>query len=178
MSRKRSELPPGVMLRSEFAAYRKVAPSTVTRWISSGALAAPAVRQDGTIDVARADAMLGAPPAAGLLPLPSAAAPEPAVSISDKKRREKADADLAEIKAAEKAGELTDAEAAEREYEDLARRLRHAIMAVPRDIADDCAKLGEPIAIEARMTMALEKVIDEFSRSIGAGGEEDLAGAA
>lgn len=178
MARKRGDLPPGVMLRVEYAKHRNVAPSTVTRWISNGELSAPALRSDGTIDVQRADAQLGGPPSAGLLPTPSApSSPEPE-QLNDKKRRERADADLAEMKALEKAGELTDARSAELEYEDQAKRLRDTVLAVAREVAGDCARLGEPVAIEARIAMALGKALDGFSKSLAADDGEPAEGMA
>jgi hypothetical protein len=49
-----------ILSKSEFAVRRSVRPAAVSNWIVRGQLTAPAVRSDGKIDVALAEAQLAA----------------------------------------------------------------------------------------------------------------------
>lgn len=74
---------------------------------------------------------------------------------AERARKMRADADRAELDLARTRGELLDKARAERAYEDAARRLRDAVMQVPRDIAADLSRLGDELAIEAHLTQRL-----------------------
>ena len=54
----------------------------------------------------------------------------------------------------------------EAEQEDIARRVRDRIMQVPREVAADCARLSDEIAIEATMTLALRRVMDGLAQEL------------
>lgn len=81
-------------------------------------------------------------------------------------RKMEADAALSELELARTRGELVDARAVEAAYEDTFRRLRDRLLIVPREVAGDCARLGDEIAIEGRMTQALKTALADFARDL------------
>lgn len=93
---------------------------------------------------------------------------------AERLRKMAADAQLAELALARQKGEVLDALQVEAEHEDIARRVRDRILQVPREVAADCARLSDEIAIEASMTMALRRALDGLTQELTA----DAAGGA
>lgn len=93
---------------------------------------------------------------------------------AERLRKMAADAQLAELALARQKGEVLDAGQVEAQHEDLARQVRDRILQVPREVAADCARLSDEIAIEASMTMALRRALDGLSKEFTA----DAGGAA
>ena len=79
---------------------------------------------------------------------------------ADRARKMAADASMAELQLARQRGELVELQAVTARTEDYARQLRDRVLMVPRDIAGDCARLGDEGAIEARISLALRAVLD------------------
>jgi DNA-binding MurR/RpiR family transcriptional regulator len=93
---------------------------------------------------------------------------------AERLRKMAADAQLAELALARQKAELLDAAQVEAAQEDMARQLRDRILQVPREVAGDCARLSDEIAIEASMTMALRRALDGLTKEFNA----DAAGRA
>lgn len=149
---------------TEIAAHVGVHKSTVSRQVKRHGLAGA----DGKVDLDQYTALrdtsldpalqtTGDPQAAG-------AALGRGVLADERRRKMAADAELAEIELGKAKGELLDAGRIAAEQEDLARIIRDRILLVPREVAADCAKLGDDVAIEATITMALRRALDELSR--------------
>jgi len=87
---------------------------------------------------------------------------------AERLRKMAADAQLAELALARQKAELLDAAQVEAQQEDIARQVRDRILQVPREIAGDCARLSDEIAIEASMTLALRRVLDGLTKELTA----------
>lgn len=122
------------------------------------------VTRNGTLSVPRA---------------PTGAAPDAATSASAsggadtdyadaRARRETANARLAELTLAETERRLIDRDAAERDYEDRARRFRDRILAVPAEVAADCVGLDDARVIEARMEAGIETALLDLAKEVAA----------
>ena len=46
------------------------------------------------------------------------------------------------------------------EQEDLTRKLRDRLLQVPQEVAADCARLGDEIAIQKTITQAIRRALD------------------
>jgi hypothetical protein len=168
------------MSPAEFARMRGVSRQAVSAMVKRGTLAG-SIRPDGRIDVEAASRLIGSPPPS-LLPAMSSQQPvqarlpdqasdvQPAASVNEyadaRARRETAQARMAELELAETEGRLIDRNAAERSFEDLARRFRDRITAVAAEVAEDCARLDDPLAVEARVTAGIEAALLELSRPV------------
>lgn len=96
----------GVVSKKDYAAHRGCSAAYVSKLIRLGKLAAPALMADGRINVTLADQMLGAPTSDEQDLLPGRgdlAGPNYAV---ERARREAAEAQLAEMKVAQRMGEM------------------------------------------------------------------------
>src|SRR6185436_14647859 len=76
-------------------------------------------------------------------------------------RREKAEAQISEMKALREAGALTSAAAVRKEAADTARRLRNAMLAIPDKIAP-VLDPGNPGRAHKLMTDEITKALSEF----------------
>lgn len=87
--------------------------------------------------------------------------PDPDAPILAEERAGKlaADRQLAELELARRRGELLDREEVRREEEAIARDFRQRILAVPREIAEDLARLPDASAIRAHLTLHLETAL-------------------
>lgn len=93
---------------------------------------------------------------------------------AERLRKMAADAQLAELALARQKGDVLDAGQVEAEQEHIARLVRDRILQVPREIAADCARLSDEIAIEATITLALRRALDGLTQELTA----DAAGGA
>ncbi|WP_065383232.1 hypothetical protein [Hyphomonas sp. ND6WE1B] len=77
--------------------------------------------------------------------------------VADKARKEKANADLLELKAAQMAGKLLDAAEVEREWASVCRDLRAALLALPGRLSARLPHLGKAdlAAIDSELREAL-----------------------
>jgi len=147
---------------TEIAARVGVHKSTVSRQVRRAGLVGP----DGRVDLVayeelRSGALDPALQTTGRAPAePEGDAPQIAI---ERARKMAADAAMAEIELAKKRGELIEAAAAEAEYEDLFRRLRDRLLAVPQEVAGDCARLADEVAIEGRIAQALKAALRDFA---------------
>lgn len=157
---------PATLTKTEYAKLRGCTGPYIWKLIKRGQLYPPAVRSDGMIDVAAADAMLG-PAVPALKPLvaekpvvtPEPTELDPSSYAANRARREAANARIAELELDELNGELVRRDVVEREIADQIGGLREAIMMVPREIAGQCALLGDERKIEAAITAALKRVL-------------------
>lgn len=159
---------------TEVAAHIGVHKSTVSRQAKRHGL----VGADGKVDLDQYTALreTSLDPALQTTgePQTPAAALGRGVLADERRRKMAADAELAEIELGKAKGELLDAGRIAAEQEDLARIIRDRILLVPREVAADCARLGDDVAIEATITMALRRALDELSRRFA----EDAVGRA
>lgn len=159
---------------TEIAAHVGVHKSTVSRQAKRHGL----VGADGKVDldqyVALRDTSLDPALQTTGEAQSAAAATGNSAFAEERRRKMAADAELAEIELGKAKGELLDAGMIEAEQEDVARIVRDRILLVPREVAADCAKLGDDVAIEATITMALRRALDEISRRFA----EDAVGRA
>jgi len=168
------------MSPAEFARMRGVSRQAISAMVKRGTLAG-SIRPDGRIDVEAASRLIGSPPPSLLPPMSDrqpvqarlqdqASDVSPVVSVNEyadaRARRETAQARMAELELAETEGRLIDRNAAERSFEDLARRFRDRITAVAAEVAEDCARLDDPLAVEARVTAGIEAALLELSRPV------------
>lgn len=156
---------------TEVAARVGVHKSTVSRQ----ARAAGLVGADGLIDLDEYSALRAtsidpalqttARPAARIAPLASpSAGQEPESAIAQERLRKlRADADAAEDAARLRRGELVDAQQVDAATEDAFRQIRDRLLELPRELADDCARLGDAAAIEGRLTQAIRTTLRELS---------------
>lgn len=185
------------MSGKEFAAHRGVDPSRVSQWKKAGRLVMDA---DGKIDAAASDAKLNgsldqakgerrtgnitshtsAPPSAtGELPLtqrPEEGAPssrDDSGYWEHKAKREKYEAQMAEMKALQQAGALVSAAALRKALNELGRMQRNALQAIP----DRNAAVLDP-ANPARAHKLLTDDINRVLRELSAGLEQLGAAAA
>jgi DNA-binding MurR/RpiR family transcriptional regulator len=93
----------------------------------------------------------------------------------ERERKMAADAAMAELALARERGRLVDRAAVEAAVEDLARRMRDRVLAVPREVAGDCARLGEEGAIQGRLTLALRQALEALHLELTTDGDAGTA---
>jgi predicted transcriptional regulator len=150
---------------TEIAAHVGVHKSTVSRQVASHGLRGA----DGRVDLEQYQALR----AGGLDPVMQTSG-SAAIGGGDAEtglaaerlRKMAADAQLAELALARQKAELLDGREVESQQEDMARQVRDRILQVPREIAGDCARLSDEIAIEASMTLALRRALDGLTREL------------
>lgn len=154
------------MTITEIAAHVGVNKSTVSRQARKAGI----VGADGKVDLEQYQALReqGIDPVLQTTGRGAAggAEPEDGSLAAERRRKMAADATLAELELGRQRGELIPASATEAAQEDIARRLRDRILQVPREVAADCARLGEERAIEATITAALKRAMDDFAREL------------
>jgi len=101
-------------------------------------------------------------------PGPDLPAPEPGGYADSRARRERADAEQAEMKAARMAGSLVDRAAVELAVSDAFAALRDRVMAVPRRSAPAVVGLSDVRAVEARMEADLRGAFEAYEAQMRA----------
>ena len=149
------------MRKMDYARYRGCSPANITKLIKAGKLAPPGLRPDGMIEVEQADAMLGLPTPQPQIFEPAAESQGDVAYAASRARREAANAALAQMELETARGKLIDREAAERAFEDRARRLRDHLLMLPSQVAEDCARNSEAHAVEAIILRAIEVALRE-----------------
>lgn len=150
---------------TEIAAHVGVHKSTVSRQVAAHGLKGA----DGKVDLDQYQALR----AGGLDPVMQTSG-SAAIGGGDAEtglaaerlRKMAADAQLAELALARQKAELLDGREVESQQEDMARQVRDRILQVPREIAGDCARLSDEIAIEASMTLALRRALEGLTREL------------
>lgn len=162
------------MTVTEIAAHVGVHKSTVSRQARAHSL----VGADGKIDLAQYQALR----ASGLDPVMQTSGPAamPAGGAesglaAERLRKIAADAQLAELELGRQQKKLLEAARVEAEHEDLTRKLRDRLLQIPQEVAADCARLGDEIAIQATITQALRRALDGLANELSAA---DVPGAA
>jgi phage terminase Nu1 subunit (DNA packaging protein) len=152
---------------TEIAAHVGVHKSTVSRQARSHSL----VGADGKIDLAQYQALR----ASGLDPVMQTSGPAamPAGDAesglaAERLRKMAADAQLAELELGRQQKKLLEAARVEAEHEDLTRKLRDRLLQIPQEVAADCARLGDEIAIQATITQALRRALDGLAGELSA----------
>jgi phage terminase Nu1 subunit (DNA packaging protein) len=189
--------------KAEFARERKVHPSRVTQWIRDGRVVVTAggkvdadtshARLDGTLDltkgVRREGNVTSTAPAeqdtrsaqhddgvraeVAAVAKPRAPGPDDQVDWEARKRKDRADAQLAEMKALQQAGALTPTAAVQKEAMEVARQVRNAMLAIP----DRIAPVLDP-ANPSRAHKLLTEEIHKALRELRSGLEQRAAAAA
>lgn len=167
---------------SEIAREVGVHKSTVSRQVRAAGL----VGDDDKVDLDayrthRAQALDPAHQTTGPASQQQAARPansdaEPSGLSVQRQRKLAAEAERAELDLAERRGELVLRAQAESTALDLAQRLRERVLSVPREVAQDCARLADETAIEARIASALRSALDGLAAELRA--EADAMGRA
>jgi predicted transcriptional regulator len=155
------------MTVTEIAAHVGVHKSTVSRQARAHNL----VGADGKIDLAQYQALR----ASGLDPVMQTSGPAamPAGDAesglaAERLRKMAADAQLAELELGRQQKKLLEAARVEAEHEDLTRKLRDRLLQIPQEVAADCARLGDEIAIQATITQALRRALDGLANELSA----------
>lgn len=87
---------------------------------------------------------------------------------AERLRKMAADAQLAELELGRQQGKLLEAARVEAEQEDMARKLRDRLLQIPQEVAADCARLGDELAIQATITQALRRALDGLAGELSA----------
>lgn len=163
---------------SEYARHRRVSPAAVSQAVASGRIT-PVVDTRGRrrIDPEIADAQWSK----NTDPLQSERASrsnrgaEPPDGGGEggakgspywdaRTRREQAEAEMAEMKLRQQAGELCDVAGVRRAASDMGRAMRDAVMGLPSRIAPELAHLSDAWEIEQRLSAALRQVLDDLAK--------------
>jgi phage terminase Nu1 subunit (DNA packaging protein) len=155
------DTPRTVVTQAEFARRQNRPRQWVNKKIKRGDLTPPAILRDGRVWVEEAERQLAAATAEPEIPVGLAS--DAPVLAAERARKEAAQARLKEIELAKAQGELVAAADIEAEIEDLCRGLRDELLQLPREVAGDCARLAEEIAIEARIMQAMKARLESFS---------------
>jgi len=165
MPRPRS-VPPGLATKAGYATHRGCSESYIHRLVREGKLAAPAVLDNGLVNIVLADRMLGAQPdghVATAAPMPIPAADQP----NGRERRVAAQAELAELELQRRRGELMPRDIVLRCVDAAASRARARLLEIPGLVSIELSTLTDPARIEAvlmaRLAEALGAVSKEFS---------------
>lgn len=173
-----------MMSQAEYARHRGVSREAVRQAVKAGRVKLTA---DGQLDVAAADASwgersrartrTGANGRAGVAVSRQAPKPPPAVPpaasgddrgeadyFAERARRERAEADMAEQKAAEMAGSLIKVDEVRRRWAAIAGEVRTALLQLPTRLAPILAQRDLPFirqTLDDEIRSALEKVTEE-----------------
>lgn len=140
----------GVVSKSAYAEHRGCSAAYVSKLIRLGKLAAPALMPDGKINVILADQMLGAAePEDRSLPLqrPDPSAPNYSV---ERAKREAAEAQLAELKVAQRRGEMFPREVVRSAAESVFGRTLASFMEMWAGLSIELARMTDAGAIAER----------------------------
>ncbi len=150
------------MTITAIAAAVSVHKSTVSRQARAHGLVGP----DGLVELAEYQALRSTALDPGLQTSGPAAPPRRLLPDSDapilaEERAGKlaADRQLAELELARRRAELLDLKEVQREQEAIAREMRQRILAVPREVAEDLARLPDAPSIRAHLTLHLETAL-------------------
>lgn len=183
-----TESPVAVMTKAEFARYRRAAfgvgsKSLISKYLSQGKIAPPALRGDGRIDRVLADAQLAQTVAAPKRPGPasalaeSSALPEDAGEVGPPVSGTLAAEQIAlararririELETEKEAGRLVSKIEMERETFSAARQVRDRLLAVPGRIAAELVGKDErqiAAAVRDALTAALNDAADDLEQS-------------
>jgi hypothetical protein len=172
-------MPEKVMSKSAYAKYRGCSRVTISRYIASGKLGAPALREDGKIDVAEADKML----AARVAPIQQASsrarftrkAAETVSRAGLQGGMTVADAQslLLQYRAAikkleyeERIGKLVNADKVRETAFDAARQTRDALLNIPDRVSALMAAESSEVKVRELLTKEIREALSEL-----AGGE-------
>jgi phage terminase Nu1 subunit (DNA packaging protein) len=84
--------------------------------------------------------------------------------LAARARRAVAAAEREELELAELQGRLVDRMTVDRETEAMARHLRNAVLEVPAQVSETCARMSDRLAIEDTIQVALEGALDRLSQ--------------
>ena len=153
-----------------FARLRGVTPQAVTKWNNKGLV----VRTpDGRIDVQASHAAIDGvrrvaadspqrPTASAVPPVPR----EPDPYQEARARREKAQADLAEMELAVRQNGLVDRGAADRERFATGRQTRDRLMALPMALAHLLAAESDPQRVRQILSAEIRRVLEDLAREM------------
>ncbi len=99
-------------------------------------------------------------------PIPGPAEPLPDAIAVERLRRMRLDNEAAEEARRIRRGELVEAAHIAAETEEAFRRVRDLLLDLPRDVAEDCARLGDATAIEALLRQALKTRLREAAETL------------
>ena len=86
------------------------------------------------------------------------------IGLAARLRRLEHQARAAELDTAEREGRLVDRASVDRAVETKARRFRDVMLGVPPKLADECARLTDPVAVEAAIEAGIEAALLELSQ--------------
>jgi hypothetical protein len=144
---------------TDIARHAGVNKSTVSRQVAAHGLRGA----DGKVDL---DAYLtlresGLDPLLQTTGRAAQASGDPETGLAaQRERKMAADAELAELELGRQKGKLVEVARVEAEQEDLTRKLRDRLLQVPQEVAADCARLGDEIAIQKTITQAIRRALD------------------
>lgn len=144
------------MRKQEYAAHRGCSPPYISKLIRTGRLAAPALLDDGLINVALADQMLGDGPLAEARGTDPEEGGRPASYTAARAREVDAKASLAEMELARRRKEMLHRDAVSMAAQGIFERAVAAVLKVPSDVSLDLATLTDPAAIEDKLSGALK----------------------
>lgn len=84
--------------------------------------------------------------------------------MQERSRREKANADMAELRVKKQAGLVIDREPAERAVFDAFRELRDSIIVMHQSVAHELAQIAEPRAIALKLEAEFRRTMGEFEQ--------------
>jgi phage terminase Nu1 subunit (DNA packaging protein) len=161
-----------LLTQAQYARHRGVSRAAVSQAISAGRISL-VLGPDGTkgIDPAVADVQWAANTdqaqsarANASKRLPGNGDPHGADYLKSRARREQAEADMAEMRAAELAGQLVSAERVRLAASRMARMLRDAVLGVPSRIAPTIAAETDAHLIEQALLASLRRALDDTAR--------------
>lgn len=158
--------PPHVLSKSGYARHRDCSPAYISKLIRLGKLTRPALRDDGMVDVALADLQLAGqadPARQPELPTDEPAADTEPSFAQAKARRERAQAELAEIELAERKGEVVDRQTVFDAGFDLGALVRDKFAARRRELAQQLAGRGDVTDIMAVLEAADRKLCEDLA---------------
>lgn len=168
--------------KADMARRLNVTPSAISKAIAAGRLTADA---DGLIDPVAGEAQWAAnrrrqrrrhrdaPQVEGAAASPAVAGAEGSDYWSHKTRREKAEAQLAELRLAEQAGTLVLREAINRTLFLAARVMRDQMLAIAPRLAASLGPVTDPKLIELRIADEVRVALRAFAQQLRTGGLPD-----
>lgn len=179
---------PGLVTKTEFAQMMGVSQAAVSRALKTGRITSTWVGGKERIDpeqcarqwreYTRPYRRSGEPPA----PVPAPPA-EASVEVEDedmtlhdaRRKRERHEANIAEMRERQLAGSLVDAEGVRAAALRGGRLIRDTVLGVPTRIAHDLAQLSDAWAVQKAMEEALSQALADAARLAGNDLEEALA---
>lgn len=161
--------------QNEYAKQRGVSREAVRQHVASGKI----TLIDGKIDPVVADAQWVAnvrnpkpfmqPKASPADPLPDTAIPQIAYDLQlARAKRETHEANIAEMKERQKAGELVELLAVEKACADITAQTRNALERIPDKLADRLAAESDPFACRELLLAEIEQTLTDLSAALNA----------